>query len=93
MVNKRAEDPSDLQVESMRKNNPTELIYKIWVILSGNGNPQEGMISKVNTLMEFKLKINKAIDKIVWCAAIGASSVFCTFLYSLFKDMIQRGKL
>ena len=92
-MTKRDGDPDDLQVQKLRKEIDQELLYKIWVILSGNGNPEHGIMWKVSQLMSFKDSTEKAINKIVWSAVIGTSSVVALFLWTVLKDQILRGKL
>lgn len=89
----RKDDPKDLHVESMRENNSETLIYRIWVILSGNGDPKEGLMWKVSELMSFKDNVRGAMNKIVWSAIIGTSSIVALFLWTVLKDQILRGKL
>jgi hypothetical protein len=97
MASKRSNDPEDLEVEKLRENKTDTLAYKIWVILCGNGKPSEGLVSKVDGLIEFKkriegyeLEFKSFMRKILWCAVIGTSSVFFGFIYILMKDAVTR---
>ena len=91
MEKRRHGDPENLNFEDVREQGSHKAIQTVWGVIYGHPRPEDGLMWKVSELMLFKANIDKAINKIVWCALIGSASAFGLFVWTVLRDQILRG--